>query len=82
MKEIFYKKIDNIIENNIKGECRVIMAGDANSVWNDENTTNKNKKDLDKTVKEFCKRRGWTDLSRKWIKKREEKRRRSDKKRG
>lgn len=64
-KESFFKKIENIIEHNIKGEGRILIGGDANSVWEDKDTNNEEKKDLDKTIKEFCKKRNWTDLSRK-----------------
>ena len=57
-KEKFFMKVENIIKNNIKNDCRILMAGDANSVWTDEDTSNPDKKDLDKTVREFCGRVG------------------------
>lgn len=62
-KEKFFKKVENIIKNNIKDECRILMGGDANSVWEDGDTTNEDKKELDKSIREFCKRGGWTDIS-------------------
>lgn len=40
-----------------------LMGGDANSVWEDGDTTNEDKKELDKSIREFCKRGGWTDIS-------------------
>lgn len=55
--------MENIIKNNIKDECRILMGGDANSVWEDGDTTNEDKKELDKSIREFCKRGGWTDIS-------------------
>lgn len=33
-KESFFKKLENILKNNIKKE-KIIMEGDANSVWED-----------------------------------------------
>lgn len=71
-KRNFFKKIKNIVENNIKEGARTLLGGDANSVWEDEDTSNKDKKDLDKSIKEFCKEIGWTDLSLKWSKKNKE----------
>lgn len=65
-KESFFKKVRNVVENNVTKDSKIIMGGDANSVWDDEDTTNENKDDLDKTIKSFCEEMGWVDISREW----------------
>jgi exonuclease III len=61
-KDKFYKKLETIIDNNLNKEANIIIGGDANSVWKDEDTSNIEKEGLDKSIHDFCKKRGYTDL--------------------
>lgn len=62
-KNKYFEKIEKIIKNNIK-EGKIIIGGDANSVWEDDDTTNMNKSKLDKSIREFCERNNFKDLIR------------------
>jgi exonuclease III len=65
-KKNFYAKLKNIIMNNIPPENKIIIGGDANSIWDDEDTSNKDKNEIDKTIKEFCKELDIIDLTREY----------------
>jgi exonuclease III len=70
-KEIFYNKLENIIKNNItKGS--IIIGGDANSMWEEKNTSNPNKSTLDKSIRDFCEKNKLVDLTREYRRKKGE----------
>ncbi len=59
-KENFYKKIEKILDNNI-GEAKVIIGGDANSVWDKKDTSNKNE-EVDTSIRKWCEKREMIDI--------------------
>ncbi len=61
-KERFFKKVNTIIENNI-GKGNILIGGDANSIWEEEDTSNE-QGDGDRTVKEWCEEWNMVDLMR------------------
>ena len=65
-KEIFFNKLSKIIDN-IDKETKILVGGDANSIWQDSDTTGEGK---DKSIKKFCKNRNLTDLM--WKKRKRE----------
>jgi exonuclease III len=65
-KEIFFQKIKKVMEN-IEKDTRILLGGDANSIWRDTDTTTKT--GGNKTIKQFCKKEGMVDLM--WKKRKE-----------
>ncbi len=51
-KERFFKKLNAIIENNTR-KGNILIGGDANSIWEEEDTSNE-QGEGDRTVKEWC----------------------------
>lgn len=64
MKDKFYEKLSNILANNIGTDVKVIIGGDANSVWDDDDTSNEDKSTLDKAIRSFCEMHNLEDLMR------------------
>jgi len=67
-KEKFYGKLATLIRDNIGDETTILIGGNANSTWTQQDTSNKEKK-TDKTIKQFCKKQGYKDICRKRWKK-------------
>lgn len=71
-KESYFEKIKNLITNNKKQGNTILIGGDTNSVWCQNDTSNREAEEVDKTIRDFSKSMGMKDLMRKIRKNSEE----------